>query len=138
MRKAEIEQLAGEKSLAKKELVDKKLKLREIQNADILNKQESRKTQNSILHGSADFGEKSLLSKFFGEKVSQAHENAKRRDLINNVITERFFKDGGAKAGVIAKEQEIIARTQAERKAKFELDQDTKASNLKAKEKAVK
>ena len=115
-----------------------KLKLREIQNADILNKQDSRKTQNSILANSADFGERSLLSQFYGEKVSKAHENAKKRDIINDVITERFFKDGGPKKAVMAKEAEIIARTQQERKAKFEMDQDTKVSNLKAKELAVK
>jgi hypothetical protein len=61
--------------------------------------------------GSADFGERSILSKFFGEKVSKAHENAKKRDIINDIITERFFKDGGPKRAIMAKEAEIIART---------------------------
>lgn len=90
------------------------------------------------MHGSADFGDASILSKFFGEKVSKAHENAKKRDLINDIITERFFKDGGPKRAVMAKEAEVMARCQEERKAKFELDQDTKAANLKTKEMAVK
>ena len=58
--------------------------------------------------------------------------------MVNDIITEKFFKDGGPKRDIIAREQESIAKAQAERLAKFEKETEAKATRLKEKELAVK
>ena len=56
---------------------------------------------------------------------------------MTDIITEKFFKDGGSLAARMAKEKEIVSKVQAERIAKADLDAETKVNSLKAKQAAV-
>ena len=79
-----------EDELTKKQQNAKKLLLREVQLADMTNKQDSNKNLQEIRNKSLDFASHNVLSYVYSSKQSKAHQYQAKNDKILELFKDQF------------------------------------------------
>jgi hypothetical protein len=129
------EKLAEEDSIQIQKKLEQKIKLKEIQERDKLQKQENRSKDYTLPAKSQDFAQTNILSYIYETKDHKAYEYRKRNDAIQNLMKDQF---SSTQFQPKRDEDKAILRHEQENNLKIDTDikkryQDRKAKELEAK-----